>query len=430
MTLGAKFALTMPLKCFAICCVVVFGAVSCSSMDPEARDLYNRGMGFYEAQQWDSAAVHLERAAVIEPRNPGVIVPLIVAYTYLRRCEDCIEACDSLLAIDSSYAPGYVMKGLCYWDLGRYREALREQHMGIALDSLSYTAFYRRALAYSELGLFDSALADLNEAYRLSPDWDAILEKRAEVLQELGEQEAAYVDFTEWIERDPVKAELWTNRAWFYLEIGNLDSARGDLERARVLGSPSASWYRGMARHARKSGECQAALAFLDSARARSYSHWWEYVERSICLHLLGDYDMALENLGRAYELAPEEHTVFLNYGLVYRAQEDHRSAIKWFGKNLQPDSSNYVTARYLGDAYRALGVYDTALVLHERAVEADTTCAESYRSLAETLEHMDSTVAAIEAIRMAIATVTPYDSLSVDSLRTRLEELGAPTHN
>jgi predicted O-linked N-acetylglucosamine transferase (SPINDLY family) len=148
-----------------------------------------------------------------------------------------------------------------------------------------------------------------------------------------------------------------------------------------------------------------------------------------------GEYQAALDAVGRAIVLCPSDARFHNTLGLVYRAVRNNARAIAAFHRaiELAPD---YVAALLnLGNAFRAEGHLVEAAAAYRRALETDPRCASAANNLGNAWKDLGRLDEAADCYRQAIALnptlVEAYNNLgNVLKDQGRLDEAIASYRN
>ena len=102
------------------------GSSSGTSSQADQRDL-ERGKQAIEAQDWERAASHLERAAKSDPRNADVFNLLAYSYRHLGRIDDAFANYGRALDLDPRHLGAHEYIGEAYLIVGDLAKA--EEHL-------------------------------------------------------------------------------------------------------------------------------------------------------------------------------------------------------------------------------------------------------------------------------------------------------------
>jgi len=138
------------------------------------------------------------------------------------------------IALDSTQANFFRMRGMCHAELQDYDEAIADFSVAIRLKPDDERAFANRADAYRATRSFGPAITDCSRVIELKPDLDAYL-NRGDIYQDKGQPELAVTDFSRAIELDTASAKAYDRRAKAYYDAGKPDSAKLDWQKAHKL---------------------------------------------------------------------------------------------------------------------------------------------------------------------------------------------------
>ncbi|MRS61871.1 tetratricopeptide repeat protein [Larkinella terrae] len=115
---------------------------------------------------------------------------------------------------------------------GKFREAIQPLNQAIDADGSNYEAFNSRGVAYFELKDYENALLDYEQAIQLKPDFYKPYYNRAKLKTARGETEVALKDYAEAIRRAPDSSDIYLDRGQLFATSGNLTSALSDFNEA------------------------------------------------------------------------------------------------------------------------------------------------------------------------------------------------------
>lgn len=138
------------------------------------------------------------------------------------------------IALDSTQAGFYRMRGMCHAELQDHDEAIADYSVAIRLEPDEAQAYAARADAYRCSGRYGPAISDLSRVIELKPYFETYL-ARGEIYEEKGQPEIAVFDFSRAIESDTTSAKAFDRRARAYYATGRPDSAKLDWQKAHKL---------------------------------------------------------------------------------------------------------------------------------------------------------------------------------------------------
>ncbi len=216
------------------------------------------------------------------------------------------------LALDSTYAKTYEVRGLLYAADGDYQRAVEDFTRAIIYDSTFVTAYYNCGLAYLRMNQLEPARKNYDRAMQLAPDWADVYLGRGTVSLRQGETEEAIRFYTQALKLKPEFADVWANRGCAYLLLGNHKQALADCNEALRLQPGSVTLLVNRAMAYMGVGEYALALADYEDALRRESGLAQAHYGRARCLDLLNRREEAIT----AYEK-------FLSLGTASGAQAD-----------------------------------------------------------------------------------------------------------
>jgi tetratricopeptide (TPR) repeat protein len=153
---------------------------------------------------------------------------------------ECFNTEFELMAIeantDSEFIGPYLMRGNCYFELGKYDQALKDYTKLKELIPEDGDGSLCRAHVYYKIGQYDKALADVNDAVTLAPDAWANLCIRSNIYRELKRYEEAMADIERAISLVPTGSLVYFTRGKNYEAIGEKEKAFEDYKKACDIG--------------------------------------------------------------------------------------------------------------------------------------------------------------------------------------------------
>jgi len=92
-------------------------------------------------------------------------------YYYLNRYDEAIEDYNKAIELDPNIAMGYNNRGLIYYYLNRYDEAIEDYNKAIELDPNLAMGYNNRGLIYYDLMMYNEAIEDYNKAIGLDQNF-------------------------------------------------------------------------------------------------------------------------------------------------------------------------------------------------------------------------------------------------------------------
>lgn len=106
-------------------------------------------------------------------------------------------------------APAYNNRGLAYYELKRYKEAIDDYTQAIKLDPAYAVAYNNRGNSYYELSEYQLALRDFNQSLKLKPNYSKAYLNRALAYYQLNNNTEACGDFQKSCEQGDCDGMKW-----------------------------------------------------------------------------------------------------------------------------------------------------------------------------------------------------------------------------
>ncbi len=151
--------------------------------------------------------------------------------------EQAVAEANKALDVYPDYSRAYAARGIAYFYLGKYEEAIADLSMGIEperIDNQTDNAktYSWRGFAFSELRQYERAIEDYNKSIELDPNECAYYNNRGYNYNALGQYEKALEDLDKAIELCPDEAKPYKNRGISYYSLGQNENAIADFEKA------------------------------------------------------------------------------------------------------------------------------------------------------------------------------------------------------
>jgi len=106
-----------------------------------------------------------------------------------------VEYWTGVISSHPEMAEAFNNRGLAFYDLRRYRQAVQDYTRAIELNAGHEKAYNNRGNAYYEIAEYQLALSDLNRSLQLKPDYSKAHLNRGLVYYQLDKNDMACVDF-------------------------------------------------------------------------------------------------------------------------------------------------------------------------------------------------------------------------------------------
>ena len=187
--------------------------------------LWEQGMIFAAAEEWDSALRCFDSAGLIcidDDKNQFFRGFLL---SNLNRPEEAIVAYDNAIAIKPDFHQAFYNKGVALAALGRTKEAITAYDDAIAIKPDYHQAFYNKGVALSALGRTEEAVAAYDDAIAIKPDYHQAFYNKGVALSALGRTEEAIAAYDNAIAIKPDKHEAFSNKGVALSALGRTEEA-------------------------------------------------------------------------------------------------------------------------------------------------------------------------------------------------------------
>lgn len=342
--------------------------------------LVAQGQSLLEERQYEEGYGVLLQAVLQQPDRCEAYAALAQLLYQRGEYEECVDLLQDAPLEQGTDAALYgnlrYIQASCYFQLGRYEEALAGYQEAAALSP--ETADYVRDLAvcYAKLGQFDLAQETMEALQKLgSAGADALL-IAGEIAAASGDDEAALEQFQQAAEQaeDPAllsrcilsladccerlgPAYLETEIQWLQEAQSRLDSSASLVHTERL----AAAWTRLASEEPDRRQECyENALACYEDLAARGGASLTARLNTAAVRQYLGRYPEAEQELLALAQEFPEDYRPFLRLALLYagwqseKPQEERDYAAFW---------ENYETALSLYETAEAAGAADAEML-------------------------------------------------------------------
>lgn len=259
------------------------------------------GRVFSRTGSYEKAVEQYGRAVELEPTNDIARGGLAGAYEQLGRLDDAEKTFRQAIALRPDYWATYNWLGLFYQHHARYEDAAAMYSQVVSLAPDSFTGYYNLGGVRTLQGRYAEAIPLLEQSLRIRPTADARSNLATAYFQMRRYAEAA-AHFEEALKLDEKNYLLW----------GNLGDAY--------------YWAPGKRREA--AGAYAKAIA-QGEEKLRVNSHDAELLSSLAMYHAMrGEQQPALDDLGAALRLKPDNPDLLFNAGITYQQLGDTKRAL------------------------------------------------------------------------------------------------------
>jgi Flp pilus assembly protein TadD len=336
----------------------------------DVRFLYEKGMEYFQAENYEQALVNFKKLLEIIPRHPYSLYFTGLIHGLGGEVELAIDFLGRAIAIKGDEPEFYDRLGLLL-----YNEGKAEKAAGLFKKALELEP---RAVYYHNLGrsllkmnLPEAAAENFREAIRLEPENYICLNNLGVALYDLNETEEACRFFEKAISLNSVNPEYYNNLGLalsrfnfgkisglaghgFYNDPRNAlknkqDQAAANFLKAVSINLENPEYYNNLGIALQRSGKVTDAGDNFLKAISLDATNPQYYHNLATNLEETGEYCEAIKYYKKTIELAPAKKMVYHNLSLVYlRLQEFEKG---W--ENIEVFRTRYARNEKLRDLYR-----------------------------------------------------------------------------
>jgi tetratricopeptide (TPR) repeat protein len=112
----------------------------------------------------------LSKIIELNPEDAKAYYNRGIAYYFLGQYLQAIKDYNKSIELNPEFAEAYYNRGFIYDKLGQYSQAIKDYNKAIELDSGEAKAYYNRGNAYGKLGQYLQAIKDYNKVIELDPE--------------------------------------------------------------------------------------------------------------------------------------------------------------------------------------------------------------------------------------------------------------------
>ena len=205
------------------------------SLHPSAWTYLFRGITRTVSQDYKGAIADFNKAIELQPKFAIAYSARSTARIAIGKEKAALADVNQALELHN-YAGHYLAKGLVYFTLGNYEQAVADFTKVIKRDPFEketiYNAYVQRANSHKKLGNYPQAIDDFHQASNLLPDRTLAYTGQAKLHFDQNNYQQAIKDYTKVIELQPNNANVYSSRAFAYTELGKKRKAAADYKQA------------------------------------------------------------------------------------------------------------------------------------------------------------------------------------------------------
>jgi tetratricopeptide (TPR) repeat protein len=296
---------------------------------------------YYQAGQLANALKTYERASELEPENDEAFRQQAWLLIQLGHPSRAITPAEKAVAIKEN-AQNLAMLAMALDWAGQYDEAIKFALQAVDSDPLSAEAHAIAAEVYMDKGNWARALDEIETAIKLSPDNALVQRNLGYVLDNQGRHKEAIKAFGRAAELAPKLGYIYTTAGNGYVALGEYDNAITQYEKTVEATPDSPVGYDALGHASALAGDPDRGLSMLKKAIELDPEYAPAYAHLGRLYYTQLNYESAIENFLKAFDLGVRNEEYFYELGLAYAYLDDCANAINWLEKALEvnPESA------------------------------------------------------------------------------------------
>jgi tetratricopeptide (TPR) repeat protein len=307
----------------------------------EAAYYFYRGYTRHWQGKYQEALLDYSEAISLDETNHAFFFYRGQAKKSLNLLDEAIGDFDVAIHSNSSIAAYYFERGYAKRLQRKYREAIVDYTTAISLDETNGDYFFYRGFARDQLNDNDGALNDYSIAIESNGTQIAdAYYNRGVIYKERKEHQLAINDYNQAISLSKNSSDLcryYNSRGNAYSSAENIEQAEKDYLYAIELDPNNPDPYQNVGVMYRADLELyDKAIQYLTSAIELNPRREHTYLNRGLAYDMLGEYEKALWDLNKTFELNRNHYTVLKNRARVKAKMGDYSGAGRDYWQNEQ----------------------------------------------------------------------------------------------
>ncbi len=310
-----------------------------------ANKFYKEGLKYIDNGNYKEAASYFSKAIALKEDRAEYYIDYGMTLIMLNENKEAILNFDKAILdkeniiVNKNNKLAYRGKGIAYFKLFQYKEAIEQ---------------------------FDKALS-LNELSNLDED---ILYYKGSAEEKSGLYEDAIKTYTVLIENSPSDDTAYNSRGYAYGKLHEFDKGLADYDKAISLKKNNYNHYLGkyfLLTEADKKEEAHAILKEAASIKGETEEDKFNLAKVH---YYMEEYDLAINEFSKAFEGGFEESYYYL--GNIYEKREDYKEAVVNYQKYIEAEDISKTALVYnqIGACLLKLGRYSEALTYIQTGLE------------------------------------------------------------
>lgn len=263
----------------------------------EGKKLYNKAVKEYKDGHEDESLSLFEQCVKVEPAYAEAFLNISIIQYRKNLMGDALVNAQKAFWLNKYQAEIYAQLGKCYYQANNYDSSYHFLSKAVEMEINDEFTFIYLGKSAHEMEDYDGAVEHFNAAITLN-------------------------------DKNPVS---FNSRGKSNFELGEFDYAEADFKKALELNPNSVGIYSNLANTLLSNGKSEEALDYINKGIEKSEEGGTKiqfYVLLGNYYHLNGQYELALENFEKAYELDDSNASLLNNQAAVFLDQDDYESAV------------------------------------------------------------------------------------------------------
>jgi tetratricopeptide (TPR) repeat protein len=296
---------------------------------------------YYKAGQLANALKAYGRAAELEPDNDEAFRQQAWLLIQLGHPAKAVAPAQKAASIKENAQNLSILAMALDW-AGQYDEAIKTALQAVDNDPVSAEAHAITAEIYMDKNNWARALDEIETAVKLNPDSAVVQRNLGYVLDNQGRHKEALAAFVRAAVIAPKLGLIYTTAGNGYLALGDYDNAIIQYEKTVEATPDSPVGYDALGHASALAGDPDRGLSMLKKAIEIDPEYGPAYAHLGRLYYTQLNYESAIENFLKAFDLGVNNEEYFYELGLAYAYLDDCPSAVKWLEKALEvnPESA------------------------------------------------------------------------------------------
>lgn len=299
----------------------------------EAEDQYRAGL-------LAAATVNYQRVTELETENDAAwnrIAWLWILRGHPRRA---VEAAQQAVELKPSADNLSMLAMALDWN-SEFDEAIKVALRAVDTDPLSAVAHATLGEVYADRNNWSRALEEARQAEKLDPDSFYVIRNLGYVLSMQGRYDEALAEYARAATLAPTLSYIPIGAGNIHMALGNYEEAIAEFEKAVEINPDIPVGYDALGHASALNGDPDRAISVLRKAIELDEEYALAHAHLARVYYTQLNWEAAIENFNRAFELGLENEEFFYEAGLAYSYLDDCDNGIKWLQKaiELNPES-------------------------------------------------------------------------------------------